>query len=51
MERELVPIRSRAREVAANGALVKEMIEAGADHARRVAQATMREVKDRMGLT
>jgi len=51
MERELVPIRSRAREVAANGALVKEMIDAGADHARRVAQATMREVKDRMGLT
>ncbi|HXG72358.1 MAG TPA: tryptophan--tRNA ligase [Gemmatimonadaceae bacterium] len=51
MERELVPIRSRAREVAANGALVKQMIDAGADHARKIAQETMREVKDRMGLT
>ncbi len=51
MERELIPIRSRAREVAANGALVKQMIDAGADHARKIAQETMREVKDRMGLT
>jgi tryptophanyl-tRNA synthetase len=50
MERELVPIRSRAAEIAAVPSLVDDALAAGAQQARAVAVETMREVKERMGL-
>ena len=50
MERELVPIRARARDIAANPKKMSDDLRAGADHARSVAQATMKEVKQKMGL-
>jgi hypothetical protein len=50
MEQELVPIRSRAKEIAANPKKMKADLEAGAEHARAVAGKTMREVKEKMGL-
>jgi hypothetical protein len=45
-----VPIRSRAKEIAANPKKMKGDLEAGAEHARAVAGKTMREVKEKMGL-
>jgi tryptophanyl-tRNA synthetase len=50
MDAELTPIRSRAAELAANPAQVGEVLAAGAERARAVAQNTMAEVKERMGL-
>ena len=50
MERELVPIRSRAREIAGNPSSVVDALEAGAERARGVARETMREVREKMGL-
>ena len=50
MEKELVPIRARAREVAADPATLDGALEGGADRARRVARETMKEVKEKMGL-
>ena len=50
MEKELVPIRARAREIAANPAKMKKDLAAGAEHARSVAGGTMVEVKKKMGL-
>ena len=50
MERELAPIRARAAELAANPSLVSQALGDGAAKARRVAQATMAEVRERMGL-
>ena len=50
MEKELVPIRARASELAADGARVTESLKRGAEHARAVAKETMREVKQKMGL-
>ena len=50
MERELVPIRRRAREVAGDPSNIVDVLEAGAERARGVARETMREVKDKMGL-
>ena len=50
MEKELAPIRSRAKEMAANPAKMKQDLEAGAARARAVAAKTMREVKEKMGL-
>jgi tryptophanyl-tRNA synthetase len=50
MERELVPIRARAAEIAANPAKMKKDLAAGAEHARAVASGTMKEVKEKMGL-
>lgn len=50
MEAELAPIRERAREIAAHGSDLDEMLAAGAAHARAVAQETLREVKHLMGL-
>jgi len=50
MEKELVPIRARAREIAANPAKMKKDLAAGAEHARSVASGTMTEVKKKMGL-
>jgi tryptophanyl-tRNA synthetase len=50
MESELVPIRSRARELAADPKNLVDALEAGAAHARSVAIVTMKEVKEKMGL-
>ena len=49
MEKELAPIRARAKDLAANPAKMRKDLEAGAEHARSVAQATMAEVKEKMG--
>ena len=49
MERELSPIRARARDIAGNPHKLHKDLERGADHARSVAQATMKEVKEKMG--
>ncbi len=51
MVAELTPIRTRAQELAANPALVDAALDAGAAKARVVAQATMAEVKHRMGMS
>ncbi len=51
MERELVPIRARAKEIAANPKKMKTDLAEGAQHARSEAQKTMLEVKKKMGLT
>jgi hypothetical protein len=51
MEKELAPIRARAKEIAANPKKMKDDLAAGAAHARTEAQKTMREVKNKMGLT
>jgi len=45
MEKELAPIRARAKEIAGNPAKMKKDLAAGADHARSVASETMGEVK------
>src|SRR5437763_1490565 len=50
MEKELVPIRARAKEIAANPAKMRRDLTAGAEHARSVAGGTMKEVKQKMGL-
>ena len=51
MEKELAPIRSRAKEIAGNPAKMKKDLAAGAEHARSIASETMGEVKKKMGLT
>jgi tryptophanyl-tRNA synthetase len=51
MEKELAPIRARAKEIAANPKKMKSDLVAGADHARSEAGKTMKEVKQKMGLT
>ncbi|MDP9201392.1 MAG: tryptophan--tRNA ligase [Gemmatimonadota bacterium] len=50
MEKELAPIRARAKEIAANPKKMPETLAAGADHARSIARKTMGEVKTKMGL-
>ena len=50
MEKELAPIRARAKEIAANPQKMKKDLAAGAEHARSVASGTMTEVKKKMGL-
>jgi len=50
MEKELVPIRARASEVAGDAAKVDNVLRDGADRARSVASVTMKEVKEKMGL-
>jgi tryptophanyl-tRNA synthetase len=50
MEKELAPIRRRAKEIAAEPQKVHKVLVAGAEHARSIAGATMREVKNKMGL-
>ena len=47
---ELAPIRARAADLGANPSRVAELLEGGAAKARVVARATLREVKERMGL-
>jgi tryptophanyl-tRNA synthetase len=51
MEKELTPIRARAREIAAQPKKMSAALEAGAERARTVARQTMAEVKTKMGLT
>jgi tryptophanyl-tRNA synthetase len=50
MEKELAPIRGRAREIAAQPKKMSEALEAGAERARTIARQTMGEVKTKMGL-
>jgi tryptophanyl-tRNA synthetase len=50
MERELVPIRARAKELASDAKNLAAALDAGAEHARTIAMETMKEVKDKMGL-
>src|SRR5690348_9328163 len=49
MERELGPIRARARELAGNPDRMRKDLDAGAERARAVARTTMAEVKEKMG--
>ena len=50
MERELDPIRARARALEANPARVTEILAAGAERARAIARETIARVKEIMGL-
>ena len=50
MNAELTPIRARATDIRAHPERVEQVIQDGAATARGVAGATMRDVKDRMGL-
>ena len=50
MEKELAPIRARAKRLAADPKKIISTLAAGAEHARTVARATMGEVKKKMGL-
>jgi len=50
MEKELTPIRARAREIAANPKKMQNDLAAGAEHARSEARKTMAEVRTKMGL-
>ena len=50
MEAELVPIRRRAAELHAAPEQVRDTLAAGAARCRAIAQRTMREVKDMMGM-
>ena len=49
MEQELVPIRTRAAELAANPKMIDDALLAGADRCRRLARETIDAVRDRMG--
>jgi tryptophanyl-tRNA synthetase len=51
MDAELVQIRTRAAEIRANPRIVGEALAAGAERARVIAQETMRETKQLMGLS
>src|SRR6185503_10973947 len=51
IEKELVPIRARAKELATNPKKLSDALAAGADHAHTVASETMGEVRSKMGLT
>jgi len=50
MNAELTPIRRRARELHNDAGTVDAVLEQGAKHARAIAQRTMADVKERMGL-
>jgi tryptophanyl-tRNA synthetase len=50
MEKELAPIRARAKELGSDPKKISETLAAGADHARVLAHETMGEVKNKMGL-
>jgi tryptophanyl-tRNA synthetase len=49
METELVPIRRRAAELAATPGVIDDALAAGAEHCRKLARATIDEVRERMG--
>lgn len=50
METELIPIRARAKEINAKPAIVADALANGAEQAGAIARATMKDVKQRMGL-
>jgi tryptophanyl-tRNA synthetase len=50
METELVPIRARAKELAARPQLVSEALAAGADRCRKLARETLGVVREKMGI-
>ena len=50
MERELAPIRAKAKELVADPKKITKTLAAGAEHAKVVAGKTMLEVKKKMGL-
>ncbi|MDQ6689719.1 MAG: tryptophan--tRNA ligase, partial [Gemmatimonadota bacterium] len=50
MEKDLAPIRARAKELAADPGQISATLTAGAEHARTIANQTMGEVKKKMGL-
>jgi tryptophanyl-tRNA synthetase len=49
MEKELAPIRARAKDIAGSPDKMQADLEKGAEHARSIAQATMADVKEKMG--
>src|SRR4051794_21255675 len=49
MEKELAPIRARAKDLAANPGNLQRDLAKGAEHARSIAHTTMTEVKEMMG--
>jgi tryptophanyl-tRNA synthetase len=51
MEKELAPIRARAKQIAGNPRKLSDTLAAGADHASTIARQTMGDVKTKMGLT
>ena len=50
METELVPIRARAKELAAKPQLVTDALAAGADRCRKLARETLGVVREKMGI-
>jgi tryptophanyl-tRNA synthetase len=50
MVNELTPIRERAKELQSNPKTISETLDAGAEKARHVARATLKQVKEKMGL-
>jgi tryptophanyl-tRNA synthetase len=50
MNQALAPIRAKRAELAARPDYVKEVLDDGAKHASVIAQATMQEVRQKMGL-
>ena len=50
MDRELTPIRERAAQIRANESEIGDLLAHGAEKARSLAQSTIRETKDLMGL-
>jgi len=50
MEKELAPIRAKAKELAADPKKIRDTLAGGAEHAGTVARQTMGEVKKKMGL-
>ncbi|MEO5567972.1 MAG: tryptophan--tRNA ligase [Gemmatimonadaceae bacterium] len=50
METELVPIRARAKELAARPELVTDALSSGADHCRKLARETLGVVREKMGI-
>ncbi len=51
MDKELAPIRNRAKEIRADPSAIDAPLKRGAEHARDIAGDTMRETKKMMGLT
>lgn len=51
MDKELTPIRSRAKEILSDPSAIDEPLKRGAEHARDIAGGTLREAKQMMGLT
>jgi tryptophanyl-tRNA synthetase len=51
IQETVAPIRERRHELLATPAAVRDILRAGADRARPIAQETMREVRDKIGTT